>query len=324
MNSKFLGAFCIIGFLGFASLGNAAEGAIESFEFSGPLYFGTIPKSAKCDSYFSKFSQKKINYCYERSRPDLPAQKGEPVVYFFHSLTGDAKNWFKHGYSDYLAALRKKQTIPAMTFVTFDTETYSMFSDFGARGDGPRAYESWFIKDFIPMMEEKLNVCRQRSCRALAGLSMGGFGAIKIGIKYWDMFFMAAGNSPALPPFSPWESLADWTSYFVQTSIGPILGIPLVLQSRRIFPNESFAQHNDPAFLVEAFGDVSAIPYLYLDMGGRDEFGFYVGFKKLVELLNKRGVKYSGEYVQDGTHDLFKTRGEQMLRIIADGVAGKL
>ena len=69
--------------------------------------------------------------------------------------------------------------------------------------NGP-AHESHIIKDVIGFVDTHFNTRAERSGRAINGLSMGGYGALKLALKFPDMFCstvshsggVAAGHNP--------------------------------------------------------------------------------------------------------------------------------
>jgi len=78
-------------------------------------------------------------------------------------------------------------------------------------------FEEFFYKELMPTVEKKFNVDSRRECRAVAGLSMGGYGSAYYGVKYPDYFcyvytmsmanggdlfkYYAEQNIDKLPPF---------------------------------------------------------------------------------------------------------------------------
>ncbi|MCV4860184.1 alpha/beta hydrolase-fold protein, partial [Escherichia coli] len=53
-------------------------------------------------------------------------------------------------------------------------------------------------KELVPEIDSKFRTISDRAHRAIGGLSMGGYGAIKFGLKYPGMFRLAGSFSGAL------------------------------------------------------------------------------------------------------------------------------
>jgi S-formylglutathione hydrolase FrmB len=273
---------------------------------------------SECSSYDSAALGKTISYCVQRSHPEYKLEN-EPVVYFMHGLGGNEITWSQAGYSEALRILvESDKDFPAITFISFETELDSFFSDFKGSNEGNKAYETWFIDEFIPTMEQRLPICRERKCRGLAGVSMGGFGSLKTAFKHPDLFQFAAANSPALPPFSIHADNSLWREYFSDTKIGPAKGMLLLKDVRNIFPTEELYLSNDPITLAETFEDPILFPSLYFDVGSEDNFGFQVGFEILKNVLDEKKVNYSSFLEPGGDHFIYKHRNRNLLEFIAN------
>lgn len=60
------------------------------------------------------------------------------------------------------------------------------------------AYEDDLIKDVVGLVDRTFPVKADRSGRAIGGLSMGGYGAVKVGLKHLDLFASVNSHSGAL------------------------------------------------------------------------------------------------------------------------------
>jgi enterochelin esterase-like enzyme len=58
--------------------------------------------------------------------------------------------------------------------------------------------ESVIIKNLIPHIDATYRTIPSREARAIEGHSMGGYGALRLGFKYPNLFAAVTGNSPAL------------------------------------------------------------------------------------------------------------------------------
>jgi S-formylglutathione hydrolase FrmB len=71
-----------------------------------------------------------------------------------------------------------------------------------AADKGPR-FEDYIADDMVKDVESKYRVIRSRYGRAIAGLSMAGYGALKMGLRHPGTFVAAAGFSSALGVTDP-------------------------------------------------------------------------------------------------------------------------
>ncbi len=283
------------------------------------LAIGAAPSwkaAAECGAYSSAVLGRSVAYCIDRTRPDLPANAREPVVYFLHPLGGNGRSWFDVGYSKSAHALALQGDVPAMSFVTFDTEPNGFFSDWGGEPSGPKAYETWFIKEFIPFMEGRYGLCAERGCRGLLGFSMGGQGALKMAFKYPGLFSVVAANSAALTPLGLYEPMERWREYFGRQPVGAARGLGLVQTVRFICPTKELADRNDPIELARSWSGGAPLPSLYFDVGDNDDWGFQEGFEIFRTLLQRGGVPHTAAVVPGATHAMSEGRIEKVLRYL--------
>jgi putative tributyrin esterase len=60
------------------------------------------------------------------------------------------------------------------------------------------SYEDYIVRDLITDVESRFPAASGRANRAIAGVSMGGFGAVKIAVHHPDLFVFVGGLSSAL------------------------------------------------------------------------------------------------------------------------------
>lgn len=282
----------VIPFLGgllFLALSNPVSHA----EDSGP----------RCMQYLSALRGRTVKYCIDRSRPDLPATSGEPVAYYFHGVGRDEGHWSRSRYDQTLRELRRTEDLPAVTFVSFETAGTSFFADREASGE--HAYETWFLREFVPMIEARYRVCSTRRCRALLGHSMGGMGAINTGLRHPHLFFLIGANSPATPPFNVFDDYGKvWRPYFQRHGVLAARGAYLIWDARRAFKSRENADAHSPIELVRGFPASKRWPAFYVDVGDDDYYGFDEGVGILVRLLAERGLPATSNLYRGGTHDI--------------------
>lgn len=131
-----------------------------------------------------------------------PACEGEeslPLVLLLHGVYGSHWCWSMKG-GAHLTALNliEKQMIDPVVLV--------MPSD-GLRGDGSgyiahenADYERWIMEDVIGCVTEVIPCIDSRSPLFIAGLSMGGYGALRLGAKYAEKVAGFSGHSSITKP----------------------------------------------------------------------------------------------------------------------------
>ena len=123
-----------------------------------------------------------------------------PVLYLLHGTqAGDdpvARQWLQldHG------ALARMH-IPAIVVLPGSGDSWYVNDWFG--GARRPAFETWMLRDVIPRVAQRLHVCLGRSEHSIAGLSMGGYGAVYLASQLPGYFGSAGSFSGPLGPDSP-------------------------------------------------------------------------------------------------------------------------
>jgi len=218
--------------------------------------------------------------------PDGYAQATDtryPVIYLLHGLFGSSANWTG------LTQLSTYSQAYKVIIVTPEGEN-------GWYTDSPikaaNKYESYIIKELIPEIDAKYRTNARRESRAIAGLSMGGYGALKFGIKYPEMFALAGSFSGAVGAVTYDMGAGTQTMSAIAKTVGDAYG-PIGSDTRKA--NDLFALYRD--LTPEK---IKVLPFIYLDCGTED-FLFQNNRDFLAVLIQK---KVSHEYRQlPGAHD---------------------
>lgn len=115
-------------------------------------------------------------------RPD-PARP-IPTLYLLHGLSDDQTIWMRRTAIELYAGSKYL----AIVMPNGDRSFYSDLKD-GSR------YFAYITEELPRLMESMLPLSRERSGRFIAGLSMGGFGALKSGLARPDVYAACAGLS---------------------------------------------------------------------------------------------------------------------------------
>src|ERR1700733_14308630 len=111
------------------------------------------------------------------------------VLYLLHGLYGDYRNWDSYtGLQNYDGKLRLLIVMPDADDAWY-TNSATVPLD---------RFEDYIVKDLISEIDEKYKTIRAAKGRAIAGLSMGGYGAVKLGLKYPQLFAFVGSLSGAL------------------------------------------------------------------------------------------------------------------------------
>ena len=223
---------------------------------------------------------RKMNY-----RVILPAnyerEKSQrfPVIYLLHGRTGNYKDWAG------LTQLDLYSVPYDFIIVMPDGGTNGWYSDSALKPNDK--YESYFMQELIPEIERKYRAATDRQNRIVAGLSMGGYGAIKFGLKYPEKFVIAGSFSGAFDAVVKTEKYPH-----------------LVESVRDVFGAQGNAARsaNDIFKMVSeaAPEKVKTFPFLFVDCGTEDHQ--FQANRDFVQLLTEK--KAAHEYRQmPGEHN---------------------
>lgn len=128
------------------------------------------------------------------------SRKCWPVMYLLHGTSGGdgpvSLQWLQIGGGQLL-----RMNIPAILVIPGSGNTW--WTNEWWNGNRHPAFESWVLQDLVPLVAKRLHVCPARSDHAIAGLSMGGYGAIMLASQRPDYFGSAGSFSGVLSPESP-------------------------------------------------------------------------------------------------------------------------
>lgn len=199
-----------------------------------------------------------------------------PVLYLLHGGGGGFRDW--SNYSD-VAGYAGRGLILVMPEGNSSYYTNS--------ADRPQdRYEDYIVHDLIADVERRFPAASDRTHRAIAGVSMGGFGAVVLALKHPDLFILAGGLSSALDVPSRPFSIKRVGQYRQHSSIFGPWGSP----SRRA---------SDPFVLVRS-ADPAQTPYLFLTCG--DQEGLLSTNRRFAAMLQNRHFSYEF-HPMPGGHD---------------------
>ncbi|MDB5589378.1 MAG: esterase/lipase [Devosia sp.] len=140
-------------------------------------------------------------------RPDgNPPPQGWPVVYLLHGLGGNQGDWLVAGnLQPTLDGLIADGTVQPMV-VVMPAAGNNWYVDTRPAG-GQDDVETAITSQLSEKIEAEFPVRKDAGGRAIAGLSMGGAGALRLGIGHPDLYAAIAALSPAIWENVPIEDL---------------------------------------------------------------------------------------------------------------------
>lgn len=226
----------------FRSTLNSSRAAIFSREPSrGAL-------TVKNETFHSASLAREMHY-----RVFLPHSYAEPnrrfpVLYLLHGIYGKFTDWDTQSHLRHYA--QNRDLIIVMPdagdswYVNSATEPQNR-------------YEDYIVKDLIQEVDGKYRTLAVRESRAIAGVSMGGYGALNLALKHPELFVFVGSISGAIN---------------APTDLGPRQPDFQANLLRVFGPAGSPARTENDIFILLKHADVSRLPYIYLACGESDPF----------------------------------------------------
>jgi S-formylglutathione hydrolase FrmB len=238
-----------------------------------------------CDALNSSILKHPVHYCvylpggYDAGARQHAAQK-YPVLYFLHGLGDNEQTLFNSGGWTLLDDLHRQHKMGEFLIVAPEGgRTFYINS-----ADGSVLYSDFFLQEFIPMIEAKYRISKGRNNRAISGISMGGYGALRFAFAHPEMFSAVSAQSAALITESPQELDTAARS-----------GAPLGKLLAAVFGSPIEVQHwkdNSPFILAQRNSSALRKLAIYFNCGQDDNYGFEKGAAALHEQLQKESVKH--------------------------------
>jgi S-formylglutathione hydrolase FrmB len=224
------------------------------------------------------------------------------VIYALHGLFEGPEFWQRRGLDQVMQAGRESGQAPDCLVVAVDGD-----NSFFVNGPAGR-YEDLVTKDLIAHVESTYRV---GGPRALLGVSMGGYAALRIAFTHPGLFRAVATHSAMLlerPPTAA-QGAGEWHMRAFHKAFGDPIDTTLW-------------EKNDPISIARAV-DPGEVTALYMDCGAQDRYGLAHGHRALAAVLDERGVPYVLELPPgDHGYEFVRRRLPESLSFLASHIHG--
>jgi S-formylglutathione hydrolase FrmB len=206
-----------------------------------------------------------------------------PVLYLLHGAGGDENSWAERGHIKERAdALISHGDIP-QTLIVMPGCPACWWVD-GAKDKA----ETAFWEELVPAIAKRYRTIETRDGRLVAGLSAGGYGAVRFALKYPDRLAAAAAFSPAVYAKTP------PAAYSARTQ-------PPFLGPDGRFSEAAWTAQNYPQLSKHYFSQPFRVP-MYLVSGDNDSFGIAFETALLFKTMYEQQPKITELRIVDGDH----------------------
>src|ERR1700691_5172332 len=157
-----------------------------------------------CSALNSHVLKQVIHYCvylpadYDSSAAQPPLKR-YPVLYFLHGLGDNEQTLFNSGGWTLVEDLRNQHKMGDFLIVAPEARRSFYINS----ADGSVRYSDFFLQEFLPHIESKYRIRPGRAGRAISGISMGGYGALRLAFAHPELFSAVSAQSAALITESP-------------------------------------------------------------------------------------------------------------------------
>ena len=251
-----------------------------------------------------------------------------PVLYLLHGLSQNYTSWSRLGAPFYA------HEIGGLIVVMPDGGN-SWYVNWAESAEGEKNdWEDHIVRDIVGHVDANYRTIARREGRAIAGLSMGGYGALTLGLRNSEMFISIGSTSGAL------EHARQATERLRvgivgsrperSTEVNPAIGIPgFGSQDERTPHGREFttveqAEAYDPFLLVNTIPR-HRMPHIYLDSGTEDDL--IQGARALAYVLMQKNFpfdlmqmsgEHNGMYWRQSIGHLMTIQHEVMRRALGE------
>jgi len=271
-----------------------------------------------------------------------------PVAYYLHGMWGDEWNWVRSGGIDRTLDSLTARGLPEMIVVMPDGDDgwYTTWNNLGNNADCRRGkppdrqtesvdaycvpwpkYDDYIARDLVARVDSSYRTIQSRDGRAIAGLSMGGYGAISLALAYPDVFSAAASHSGVVSPlfkgphpYAPPSRYASTEAELRQNSgnLWPAMVLAFGRDTTGWWPRDPGRR---AARAVST--DRARLPALMLDVGVSDN---YVDQSRdLHATLQRLGVAHAyAEWPGAHNWDYWRAHARESLKWIGGRIGGRM
>jgi S-formylglutathione hydrolase FrmB len=255
-----------------------------------------------CSALDSRILKRPVRYCIYLPAGYDGGTERYPLLYFLHGLGDNEQTLFNSGGWTLLDDLRKQHKIG--DFLIVAPEGWRSFYINSA--DGSVRYGDFLRQEFMPHIEHKYRVQAGHAGRAVSGISMGGYGALRLAFAHPELFSAVSAQSAALITQTPKElDAASQSGYSLAGVLADVFGRPI---------NVAHWNENSPFMLARRDAPALRGLAIYFNCGQDDNYGFEKGAAMLDEQLQREGVKHEyRSYPGDHSFTYFMSHFEEVM-----------
>jgi S-formylglutathione hydrolase len=256
-----------------------------------------LPSPARVGEFDAPAVGRRLTYAVLLPADYATSGRRYPVLYLLHGYTGNHTSWLT-----YAGLPPDTATTHGLIVVMPEAGNTFHVDGHGATDGRPHRWGEMIVGDLVRHVDAAYRTRADRSGRAVAGLSMGGCGAVALALRHPDRFAVAVSSGGALAVARSaaeelragkpdWNEPARWDHPIRPP--GPTPGF--ATQAERTPPGKLFTTPEQAAgwnpFDLAGRADPKTCPHLHLDCGTADD-GLPLA-REFTDLLRPRKLPYS-------------------------------
>lgn len=249
------------------------------------INFTGYSQSTVCESlsFQSNKLGKKVSYSIYLPSDYNTSQRTYPVLYLLHGYSDNETNWIHSGQMKSIAdqAIASQEAVPMIIIMPDAWDTWYV-----NQYDGKASYEDMFFEELIPYMEKTYRILSRQENRAIAGLSMGGYGSLLYSLHHPEMFCACIPLSAAIFDDKAMNARKERANQD--------------LFNRLFGPEDEHWQKNSVLNILSNL-DKKNLPHIryYIDCGDKD--GLLDGNFQVHQIMREKGLQHEFR-VRNGGH----------------------
>ena len=239
--------------------------------------------------------------------------KHYPVLYLLHGYTGDHRSWIKQGkISKIMNRGIASGEIEPMILIIPDGKYYWYINDYQNKA----RYEDFMFEELLPFVDKTYKTIPGKEHRAVAGLSMGGYGSLVWAMHHPDKFSCCVALSASMFTREGLVNMPDQLYKYMSM----LYGAPGATGNDRV--TQHFLKNNPVEMARNNPLDSLKVVKWFIDCGNQDQLSDVN--KKLHDIYSERHIDHV-YHARDGKHDwVFWREGiYQGLKFISEGFRNK-
>ncbi|HIG40330.1 MAG TPA: hypothetical protein EYQ14_07285 [Gammaproteobacteria bacterium] len=214
--------------------------------------------------------------------PGFDTSQELPLLINLHGGGGDRMSLI--GQAPLYQRMFEEQMLPPLVVVSFSSGPIGFY--FGA-------WEQWVCEELPDWANKTFGTRTDRDHTLMTGISMGGYGSLKIGFKYPDRFRAIAPMEPAIMPILEWPEQFMRPSWFL-----PEASIESIWTS-----HQEFLDDNPANIVVQKADEIrSSGMEIYLEVGDEDHINLHDGAEFLHRILWDNDIRHDYHLVRWADH----------------------